>query len=92
MSNVVSLDSRRPHMAGEAKCLECGHKWAAAVAIGTVGLECPSCNLPKGAMVGLAGPDDGVVWMCNCGCDVFYIDTRGVRCLRCATVQTGWMR
>ncbi len=93
MGNVVSLAERRPHLAGEAKCLECGHEWTACVAIGEVGLDCPSCNLPKGAMVGLCQPPEGgAIWACSCGCQTFYIDQSGVRCLRCASGQTGWMK
>lgn len=92
MGEVVSLDERRPHLAGPAKCLECKHEWTAVTPVGTANLECPSCNLPKGVLVGLVGPSDGVVWTCNCGCDLFYIERKGVCCLRCGAAQTGWMQ
>lgn len=28
-------DKRNPHLAGTAKCLSCGHEWAAVAPVGT---------------------------------------------------------
>jgi hypothetical protein len=60
VSNVVSLDSRRPpkppepdrsdrggpgcHAAGAALCLACGHKWIATAPIGTFSFDCTRCS------------------------------------------------
>lgn len=90
MNNVVSLQERKPHMAGEAKCLACTHEWIAVAPIGSYVLVCPSCSLEKGVFKRLCGPENDIVWVCNCGCDQFYIDQKGVRCLVCATIQDGY--
>lgn len=90
MGEVVNLLDRKPHLAGNAKCLACAHEWVAVSPTGVAALECPGCGLHKGVFKSLCEPSDGVVWHCKCGCDTFYIDRSGVCCLVCAAPQRGW--
>lgn len=90
MGDVVNILDRQPHLSGEAKCLACGDEWVAVAPVGTATLECTACGLHKGVFKRLCGPSDGVVWICNCGCDAFYIDRMGVRCLVCASIQENY--
>lgn len=82
---VVSLDDRRPHMSGEARCLCCGHKWVAIAPIGTVELECTECNTYRGVFIGPPKPD--TVWQCDCGNQLFYIGPDGAMCAWCGVKQ-----
>lgn len=85
MGSVVSLDDRRPHMAGEAKCLNCKSIWEAVAPIGTVELKCPECQTYKGVFIGLVEPE--VVWECKCGNRHFYIEPECLSCARCGLSQ-----
>lgn len=84
---------REPHLAGEARCTNCGHQWAAVAPIGTWQLECPSCETLHGLWRCHVGADDGDLTLrCKCGCEAMtaYIDggRKWVRCMRCGTDQT----
>jgi hypothetical protein len=74
MTNVVSLDSRRPdpHVAGPAKCLACGKEWVSVAPLGTFTLECPECHTERGVYVAPIGMStDYSLWTCTidgCGC------------------------
>jgi hypothetical protein len=85
MTNVISLDEARPHMTGNAMCLQCGEKWVAVAPIGTVELECPECQTWKGVFEGMTAPD--TVWQCDCGNQHFYIDDNGAMCAKCGVRQ-----
>jgi hypothetical protein len=89
MGDIVDLAERRPHIAGAAKCLTCGHEWAAVAEIGTVELCCPICNTWKGVFTGMTAPE--TVWECNCGNQHFYIDPDGPMCSRCG-LRHEWER
>jgi hypothetical protein len=90
-SNVVSLakarEERSPHLSGEARCLQCGHEWAAVSPVGTTVLECPSCRLPKGVFRGLVTPNSPTIWICHCKCDTFWLTPQGAFCQLCGDVQ-----
>ena len=96
--SIVNLsdvrDAKAPkeeHLAGEAKCHACGHRWSAVAPIGTTWLECPACESVKGLMVGACcPPEGGYLWRCNCGSDVFYIVPAAVRCCMCGAQQANY--
>jgi hypothetical protein len=88
--NIIDIASRRPHLAGDAKCLKCKHEWQAISPVGATDLECPECKLYKGVFMGNCSPKKGdKVWTCHCGCDVFTIYTHEIRCLNCGLPQIG---
>ena len=95
---VVSLAAAReareeckPHLVGEAKCLACGHRWEAVAPVGlTSALQCPECDLMRGAYVGGLAPRGGYVWRCDCGNDTFNLTPDGAFCLGCAVIRDGW--
>ena len=52
-ADVVAFKPREieePHLAGEAECTACGHRWAAVAPVGTVHLDCPACDRLQGKM------------------------------------------
>jgi len=51
MGNVVQIHRPEPSerwASGEARCMDCGHRWVAAAPVATVGMECPSCAGQRG--------------------------------------------
>ena len=79
-----------PHMSGNARCIGCGHKWAAVTQVGTYsGLECPECRAMKGVMLGLCEPR-GSIFVCNCGNDLFSIHPNGMLCANCGEWAKGF--
>lgn len=95
--NIVSFaaarEERSPHFAGEAKCVGCGHEWAAVAPAGTQRLDCPSCDLPKGVWKHPFGAADGDrLFICNCGSEALTAYFRKGRfrivCMGCGTDQT----
>lgn len=87
--NIVNLQDYKPHLSGEAMCLQCEKKWMAVTPTGTVeGLECPECHAFKGVLLGLCNVENDYHWRCNCGCFIFSItENKGIYCLKCGTVQ-----
>lgn len=88
-NRVVSLDERRPHNAGQARCLDCKHEWAAVCPVGTTWLECPACTLFRGRMIG-QHERDGPHWFCHCGNELFYVTPDGTYCPNCGEWQRGF--
>lgn len=86
--NQAKLD-RTPHSSGEARCLQCGHEWVAIAPAGTVWLECPECKTDKGAFVGNCYPKDGIIWVCNCGNELFLLTPDGELCPMCGVYVDG---
>lgn len=69
---VISFQAKKaerdPHWSGKCKCLGCGHEWVGVGPIGVMIVDCPSCNLPKGHIKHLFGPQEGdSVFQCMCG-------------------------
>ena len=83
MSNVVSFDDYKPHLSGQAMCLQCKYRWVSVAPVGTVELECPECHTWKGSFEGLTSPDE--VWQCDCGNQHFYLSNAGACCAKCGT-------
>jgi hypothetical protein len=88
MKNITRLDDYRPHISGNALCLQCDYRWVAIAPIGTVELECTECGTWKGVFEGMTAPE--TVWECNCGNQHFYIDEEGVMCAKCGLRQQGF--
>jgi len=86
MGKVVSLqehkDEYSPHLAGEALCLSCSHKWVAVAPKGTEWLECPECGFTKGHFVFQCEREESH-WTCNCGNTLFYITPITIYCPNC---------
>ncbi|KZZ72362.1 hypothetical protein A3765_28560 [Oleiphilus sp. HI0130] len=80
---VVNMTKYRPHLSGNARCLQCSHEWVAVTPIGTTELECPECKTLKGVMKGLVAPQ--TVWECACGSQLFFIDPQGTMCSMCGS-------
>jgi len=81
MNNIVKMDDYRPHITGNALCLQCGHRWVAVAPTGTIELECSKCKTWKGVFEGMTAPD--TVWQCDCGNQHFYVDDEGAMCAKC---------
>ncbi len=43
MSEIIELDSHRPHTTTSMLCV-CGQRWQSVYPLGTEALECPSCS------------------------------------------------
>lgn len=88
MSDVVDLNSRRPHLEGAAKCVECQHVWQAVAPTGTWQLECPACGLLKGVWKFITVPGRDIeIYVCECGNDMYFLRKDGAHCLKCAKVH-----
>lgn len=70
-----------PHLSGEAVCLACKHGWVAVCPVGAYILTCPECGC-DGHMKGQV-LHDGAHYTCDCGVQLFRIDTVGVYCIHC---------
>ncbi len=99
MGDVVSLkpenDDGGPWLSGQAKCLACNHAWTVVAPLGTYNLECPNCKTTLGVLKHPVSPmDDEMIWICNCGSDIFSIVAgadrvfRRMSCLKCGADQT----
>ena len=93
MRNVLLFPTKEIRsLRGPARCLHCGHEWEAVTPEGIVAsLECPQCSLYKGVLQGVTEPDHSTRWVCNCGCDLFYIlPSDGCQCLMCGVIASGF--
>ncbi|MBL3825148.1 MULTISPECIES: hypothetical protein [unclassified Marinobacter] len=90
MSNVIDLDSMKPHLSGPAICTECQHEWQAVMVKERDAelMECPSCRKFFGVMRGPQVPD--TMWRCKCGSNLFYLTTDGHQCRSCGKVSLDW--
>lgn len=86
VNNIVDLQAKRdaksPHRAGEARCLNCKHNWAAVAPIGTTSLQCPKCETFQGLFVGIS-VTEYKQFQCQCGEYVFFIDEYSPYCAHC---------
>lgn len=82
---MIDIREKRPHMAGNALCLQCKHEWAAVAEIGEVCIDCPACGLHRGVWKG--NPVPGRYWQCNCGGVHFFVDEEGCHCANCGLSQ-----
>jgi hypothetical protein len=79
------------HLRGEARCLGCCYMWEAVTPVGVIAaLTCPGCGLDHGVLCGQCEPEGGTRWVCDCGCDLFYILANGCQCLMCGHIQKGF--
>lgn len=85
--SVVQLSDHRPHLSGEAICIDCGFKWIAVAPVGTDWLECPECGLMRSRMKYPVIRGDTAHWTCKCGNDLFYITPDFTYCPNCGGVQ-----
>ena len=85
---VVDLDSQRPHVSGEARCLHCAREWMAVAPHAHEYLECPACHLMRGVFVYACYPSSGLILMCPCGNDLFFQTPSGLFCPKCGATDT----
>lgn len=84
MNKVVNLDEHRPHLAGEALCMGCGHRWQAVAPVGAFKeLECSECKRMMGTFTHYCIPGDEHLWTCNCGCMFFTVSFTRIMCVQC---------
>jgi len=81
IDNVVSINLYKPHICGNALCLQCDNKWVACAPVGTTELQCSECNTWKGVFEWMTAPD--TVWECRCGNQHFFINEAGAMCAMC---------
>lgn len=89
MGKIVDLNSKRPHLSGEAYCRICAHQWAAVAPTGTAFLECPKCSYQY-ATFKFPIQRDGAHWSCQCGNVLFHIVPEGIYCPFCGSWQSGY--
>lgn len=95
VSFAAAKEARQPHWEGQCVCLGCRHEWQGVGPIGThVGLECPSCDLPKGTVKYPFGAQVGdLEFRCLCGCEAMAVYKRRsdglfiTRCMGCGEDQ-----
>ena len=88
---VVFSEKKEPTLRGQARCLACRQQWEAVTPEGTIDcLECPTCGLQKGVLIGLCDPESGMRWVCDCGCDLYFCLVDGMQCLMCGVLQKGF--
>ena len=90
MGAILEIVEYRPHSSGSAKCLGCGHVWAAVAPVGVTWMECPSCGRKRGYFVGAHLREDSLHWRCNCGNDLFYVTPEGFYCPNCGAWGSGF--
>jgi predicted RNA-binding Zn-ribbon protein involved in translation (DUF1610 family) len=87
---VISLTDKkkekRPHLAGEARCLSCRHEWVAVAEVGAVWLECPECHTMMGRFIHHAEMSTAH-WVCECGNDLYYVTDDYIYCPVCGREQ-----
>lgn len=90
MGQVIPLqdwiDAHTPHIAGTARCYQCGHLWEATAPMGTSELECPECQTFLGLW--MTPIQHAVTYECDCGCDVFRLTPTAIHCYRCGEEVT----
>lgn len=81
-----------PHLCGPVRCIGCKHEWVAVSPVGVYDeLECPSCGALKGVRTSTIAPEDGEVWQCNCGNQLFFLTPTGAPlCANCGLRATSW--
>lgn len=81
-----------PHLSGTVRCIGCKHEWEAVSPVGVYDeLECPSCGAFKGVRTSTIAPEDGEVWQCNCGNQLFFLTPTGAPlCANCGLRATSW--
>jgi hypothetical protein len=89
---VIDFSKYKPHLSGEIKCVICGHIWIGVCPVDPEGnvpcLECPECGLRQGFFHYPILPKEGdEIYKCNCGGELFYIETNGSRCIRCGILH-----
>ncbi len=101
MGEVVSLlrvkEDRTPHAQGSARCISCKHTWQAVAPLGTMTLQCPSCNEMKGLWTHTFGPEPGKTQVYTCVvCESTHMtayrkigdDTTRFMCVGCGSSQS----
>lgn len=93
ISLAAAREERQPHWRGTAYCVGCKEEWQAVAPIGTMSLDCPACELPKGVPKYPFGADEGdLLLVCDCGCEALTAYRRKglfyVKCMACGTDLT----
>jgi Zn finger protein HypA/HybF involved in hydrogenase expression len=90
MSEIIDFAKakleRDPHTSGEAICLHCRHTWQAVAPVAVFDLECPECRTMQGVWNYHLMPANGDVFVCNCGNNLFILQSNGRKmCPACGT-------
>ena len=91
-AEVVPLAEYRPHLTGNARCMNCRATWPVVAPVGTTRFECKECGTTMGALVGACEPPVGeLFWQCKCGNDLFMLLPNGApMCAHCGLRATSW--
>lgn len=84
VGDVVSIESKLPHISCPAKCLSCGHGWHAVAPCGVIELECPECLCMRGVWSRCISPE--ITWECGCGSRHFFVTLDGPTCAACGVL------
>lgn len=87
MGDVISIESKKQTVVGDAHCVECCHKWVAVSPVGTYQLQCPLCKSFKGIFSNPCCRFEYPHLTCSCGNDYLHITPEGYYCPRCG----GWV-
>jgi hypothetical protein len=79
-----------------AVCLGCKHEWQFRHLTKSDSSEdvfdCPECGLSKGVPAGLYRPAVGTtIYVCNCGCDVFFMLSGTLMCRNCGSLHDNYL-
>ena len=84
---IIELNDHRPNptLEGPVRCLNCGHKWRHVGPTGEVReIWCPACKTKKGVFMYATSPSGDCRYVCNCGCDLFFMLPSGqLQCFIC---------
>ena len=78
---------RRPHLMGEAACMQCAHEWTAVAPTGANWLQCPECGSIKGHFKHPCYRDGSQHWGCQCGCELFLVAEGVIYCPQCGETK-----
>ena len=88
VSNVVSLDSRRPHHACPAVCISCKFEFTAVAPAGVLWFDCPECGLEKATWKHTFSFVKGtLIRSCDCGNALFFQSQDGILCALCGKMH-----
>lgn len=93
ISFAAYKEQNSPHWSGQCKCIGCGHEWVGVGPIGTMWVDCPSCNFPKGHPKHPFGADGGdAEFICDCGSDAltayYHQGHFRLKCMACGIDHT----
>lgn len=88
VGTISDITKNLPHNQAKANCINCDYDWIAVVKVGVTEFECPKCKKMKGFFIETVIPHTEEIWMCDCGCQLFYIGNISIYCSECGVEQS----